>query len=479
MSCYDRMMRLSQFSLLALLVAGAGGCAANTQPRYPAPPGYVNPGQWTPLAQPGYAPPPAPWAPPAQQAPPGFFPLQPIFRPVNVPALMALQGRVPCAPREVAPGTWATFDCGPFQALSRAIQYIPFVRYNFLPSGPLPASVDHRTEGSEGPVKDQGAVGDCTAVSLSTAMDNAIRRMGRRDVVSALHVWSRYGVPVTGKAGDSNLDKAVAVEETWQYDPVKACKLVRSPMDTCTTAYGVSSGSESFDPALKAEHATADASGRYKLTAVEQLHAKPADVNEIAGVLASGDDVWISFTVNDQAWMQRSLQSAVIPDYDTVEDTGHAVTLAGYRTMGNGTKQFLIHNSWSARWGDNGYGWISEAMVVKFTRAAYHVRVADAGGGTPQVGPTPPAPTKGDCPAGQVKEPVFGTCIPDALPGGLPGGFPALPGFAPGSQSSPGAPSDQGACPAGQAPDMMTRRCAALCAGGLPAVGGMCVPLPH
>jgi Papain family cysteine protease len=468
-------MRLSLIPLLALIVAGAGGCATGSQPRYPAPQGYANPGQWVPLAQPG--PSPSPWSPAAQQ--PGFFPLQPIFRPVNVPALLALQGRVPCAPREVAPGTWATFDCGPFQALSRAIQYIPFVRFNFLPAGPLPASVDHRADGSEGPIKDQGAVGDCTAVSLSTAMDNAVRRMGRRDVISALHVWSRYGVPITGKAGDSNLDKAVAVEETWQYDPVKACKLVRSPMDTCTTAYGVSSGSEAFDPSLKAEHASADASGRYKLTAVEQLHAKPADINEIAGVLATGDDVWISFTVNDQAWMERSLQNAVIPDYDTVEDTGHAVTLAGYRTLSNGTKQFLIHNSWSARWGDNGYGWISEAMVAKFTRAAYHVRVADSGGGgapgsKPQTPGQPPAGD--DCPAGQVKEPVFGTCIP----GGIPGGIPGLPGFPSGSQApAPSAPPAQGGCPAGQAPDMMTRQCAGLCAGGAPSVGGMCLPLPH
>jgi len=396
--------------------------------------------------------------------------------PADLPA--GQRARPARAPREVAPGTWATFDCAPFEALSRAIQYIPFVRFNFLAAGPLPASVDHRSEGSEGPIKDQGAVGDCTAVSLSTAMDNAVRRMGRRDVISALHVWSRYGVPITGKAGDSNLDKAVAVEETWQYDPVKACKLVRSPMDTCTTAYGVSSGSEAFEPALKAEHATADASGRYKLTAVEQLHAKPANIAEIAGVLASGDDVWISFTVNDQAWMQRSLQNAVIPDYDTVEDTGHAVTLAGYRTLSNGTKQFLIHNSWSARWGDNGYGWISEAMVARYTRAAYHVRVADAGGGgSSPVQPPGQAPgqapaTRDDCPAGEAKEPVFGTCIPAGLPQGLPG----LPGFPSGTQApSPTAPG----CPAGQAPDLMTRQCAGLCAGGAPSVGGMCVPLLH
>src|SRR5262249_10290909 len=158
-----------------------------------------------------------------------------------------------------------------FQAITRAAQYIPYIRFNFLPSGPLPASVDHRTEGGEGPVKDQGAVGACTALSLSTAMENALRRSGQRDGISALDLWSRYGVGGSGQAGDSNVGKAVAVEQSWPYDPVKACKLARAPMDACGVAYGVSSGSEAFDPALKAEHAGADAAGRYQLASIEQL----------------------------------------------------------------------------------------------------------------------------------------------------------------------------------------------------------------
>ncbi len=43
----------------------------------------------------------------------------------------------------------------------------------------------------------------CTAFSLSTAMDNAILRLGKREVMSPLHVWSRYRVPEIDKAGDS------------------------------------------------------------------------------------------------------------------------------------------------------------------------------------------------------------------------------------------------------------------------------------
>jgi hypothetical protein len=501
-SCYDWWMRFTAIPLAlvgALGLAGAPGCASYSTPSS-SPPGYVNPGQWTPMAgpggqaygygqpgygapgygapgyapqgygQPGYAP--QGYAP--QGAPQGswFPPFQQVFRPVNVQALLAMQGRVPCAPREVAPATWATFDCAPFQAIQQAVQYIPYVRFNFLPMGPAPAGVDHRTERGEGPVKDQGAVGACTAMSLSTAMDNAVRRMGRQDVVSALHIWSRYGVGITGHAGDSNVGKTVATEQTWGYDPVKACKLAKSAVDSCGVAYGVSSGSENFDPALKAEHANADANGRYRLVAVEQLHARPADPNEMTTVLAGGDDVWISFSVNDQAWMARSLHDAVIPDYETVDDTGHAVVLAGYRTLPNGTKQFLVHNSWSTRWGDNGYGWISEAMVSRYTRAAYKVRVADGGGGG---GAPPPAASGGDCPAGQVKAPLLGTCVP-GLPGMPAPGAPP-PNVAPQAPPPAGPQAPKGACPAGQAQDMMNGQCVPACPGGGPAVGGMCLPL--
>jgi hypothetical protein len=473
-------MRVLTFPLFALLATGLGGCSVfSSHPAQPqGPQGYNNPGQWAPLGpqgpqgygqpgygQPGYGAPAPSWMPP-------------IFRPVNVAALQALQGRMPCAPREVAPGTWATFDCAPFQAVQRAFQYVPMVRYNFLPVGAPAAAVDHRSEGAEGPVKDQGAVGSCTAVSLSTAMDNAVRRMGRQDVISALHVWSNYGIGVMGKAGDSNLDRSLTTENVWQYDPVKACKLVRTPMDSCTTAYGVSSGSESFDPALKAEHARADEGGRYKLSGLEQLHAKPADPNEMAAVLSSGDDIWISFSVNDAAWMSRSLTNAVIPDYEVTEDVGHAVVLAGYRTLPNGTKQFLVHNSWSSRWGDNGYGWISEAMVARHTRAAYRVRVTEGAGNAPG---TPGQAPSGACPAGQAKDPIFGVCVPAGIPG-VPG-LPGLPGQpAPGAQPAPAQPGQPpaqpkaGGCPQGQAPDMMSGQCNNLCPSGTPSVGGMCLP---
>lgn len=418
--------------------------------------------------------------------------------PVNASAVKSLQGQVACAPKEVAPGEWVTFDCGPFADVRRAIA--PLYRRSFV-TGPLPPIVDHRMTGLEGPVKSQGAVGTCTAVSLSSAMEHAIRKMGRPDVVSALHVWSKYAVSSMGVAGDQTEGERIALDAAWPYDPAKACKLLRQPFDSCGKAYGVSSGTGDLDGGLRSERKAADGAGRYTVSAIEQLQAKPADVNEMSAVLAGGDAIWASFWVDSDAWSSRNMQAgAVIPDYEQREESGHAVLIAGYRDVG-GRKQFLIHNSWGTRWGDGGYGWISEAMVKRHLRAAYKVRVGDGSGPFPQPNPNPGG---GACPAGQAPDSVLGGCVALCASGsapaagvclptipGLPGGFPSvIPGMpAPGSGPlplplplpfplpgvTPPSPGPQ-ACAQGQVKDAVTGQCASPCAGGGAPVGGLCVP---
>lgn len=432
-----------------LLVALASAC---TREGPPAGPAAVSPGraQWTPYVG---------------------------ARPVNVAALRSLSGRVRCAPKEVAPGTWAAFDCGPQQEIARAVAGAPRMQ---LVSGPLPPFVDHRLTGLEGPVKAQGAVGACTAFSLSTAMDHAIRRAGVGDVVAPLHIWSKYGVPNMGAAGDRTADETITTEAVWPYDPAKACKLTLVPFDACGSAYSVQSGTGVFDKQLQAERKIADKKGRFRVSAIEKL-SKPVDTDELAAVLAGGDDVWASFWVDSEAWSDRSLQAGVIPDYERREDEGHAVVLSGYRPTPSG-RQFLVHNSWGARWGDGGYGWLSEAMVRKHLKAAFKVRVADteAPGPTPIPGPAPapaPAPAPSGCATGQTRDAVTGQCANVCPSGSAPAAgvcLPSIPGFPP---ALPGpAPAPSVACPAGQAPDLMTGQCFARCAGGNPSIGGMCLP---
>lgn len=397
-------------------------------------------------------------------------------RPVNVAALRSLAGRVRCAPKEVAPGTWAAFDCAPQQAITRAVPIAPRMQ---LVSGPLPPFVDHRLAGLEGPVKAQGAVGACTAFSLSTAMDHAIRRAGAADVVAPLHIWSKYGVPNMGAAGDRTEDERFTTEPVWPYDPAKACKLMLVPFDACGSAYSVQSGTGVFDKQLQTEKKIADGKGRFRVAGIEQL-SRPVDTDELAAVIAGGDDVWASFWVSSDAWSDRSLQAGVIPDYERTEDEGHAVVLAGYRPMPSG-RQFLVHNSWGSRWGDGGYAWLSEAMVRKHLKAAFKVRVTDTAAPGPAPIPTPgpapaPAPPPSGCAAGQTRDAVTGQCAAVCPSGSPPAAgvcLPTLPGFPP---AVPPGPAPTSRCGAGQAPDLMTGQCLPLCAGGNPPIGGLCLP---
>lgn len=470
--------------LLALPLALAACSASSPRPR-PAPQAWAPPPPAAPALAPG-APQPGAAAPPAwgfsPAPPPSAWPSLPslpsIFRPVNVSALQSMRGRR-CAPKEVVPGVWVGFDCGMFQPIARAIPFVRSARMGFV-TGPLPAEVDHRQRGLTGPIKNQQAVGACTAFSLSSAMDHAIRKLSRQEVTAPLHVWSKYGVPSMGTAGDQTSGETITVEQAWPYDPVKACKMMRDPFDSCGAAYNVQPGTGDGDPTILAEKQRADTQGRYKIIAIEQLNTKPVDVQELAAVLAGGDALWASFWVDGDAWTSRALRNGVLPEYYNHDNSGHAVVLVGYRTVG-GAKQFLIHNSWGDRWGEGGYGWISESNVVRHIRAAYKVRIGDPSA-------PGPAPNAAGCPSGQVRDSVLGTCAPLCASGSAPAAgvcLPTIPGFTPPGlpPGLPGPlplpqpqPQPQGGCPQGQAPDMMSGQCAPLCPSGTPAIGGMCLP---
>ncbi len=436
---------------LGLLIA-ASGCTTRRAAPQPPPPGYVQPGQAPPPAPAAQGPAAWPWLAFQLPAP---LPAPGIFRPVNVQALVGSLGKSPCRPHEVSPGNWVGFDCTPPQFVLGAL---PFQRTQQFNSsvGAIPASVDHRATGLEGPVKNQGAVGTCTAVSLSTAMEHQLRKMRHTQNVSSLHIWSNYRIPSMGPAGDSNMNKRIAAEQVWPYDPAQACKMMERSYDSCGSAYDVTPNTASSDPQITASKSRADGAGLYTLVGVERLPSH--DPNEIATIIAGGDSVWVAFNVNMDAWTTRNMVNNVIQDYTMTSSTGHAVVLSGYRTVGS-QKQFLIHNSWGTSWGEGGYAWIGENMVRTQLRYAYRVRVADpAGGNTPN-----PTPGGNTCPNGAPA--IGGLCLP------------ALPGFGPPQpQPNPNPGSNQSGCPAGQTKDLLSGQCVNACANGTPAIGGMCLP---
>ena len=284
-----------------------------------------------------------------------------------------------------------------------------------------------------------------------------------------------------GPAGDGTENRTLAVEQSWGYDPAKACALMRTPGDDCSEAYGVASGSGEFDPVLRGEKTAADNAGAWKLAQVEAF-SKPANPDEMAAVLAGGDAIWMAFNLDPASWKSSAMTEGVIPDYVPTTDVGHAVTLVGYRTTPMG-RQYLIHNSWGEDWGEGGYAWISERMVRENTRSAYKLVVEGYGlssnGGQP-VNPNGPAgPSANGCPQGQIPDAVTRQCAALCPSGSAPAAgvcLPSIPGFgpAPTQPGQPGAP--QSTCPQGQVVDVFSGQCSAPCANGAPPAGGLCMP---
>jgi hypothetical protein len=397
--------------------------AAHNAPAPPPPPHNAPPPPATvkPMTPRLFIPPP----PPPPQPVPGRTGR--VIHPLPVPNLgsqqtildiphIVLRANAKCGPRELGGGHWIHLDCNVHVPIASAkpasleAHKLTLVLKGGLKldspvSATLPDAVDHRNDGTEGPIKDQGQVGSCTSFSLSSAMDNGIRRQNKGDTMSSLHIWSHYGYPAMQSAANASLNRGIADWAVWPYDERIACELDQSgqPNDCGPYSPPVTQGAGPSDPKVEASEKAADAAGQWKVT---EFDSSPTDPDSIAALLATGSDVWFSMDIGD-SWMNPN--GDTIADWnDGSIDGGHAVLFAGYRHV-NGQRQFLVHNSWGTDWANNGYAYISEAMVRQYIKTAYKVVVAN----TTQPPPPPNnsnSLTDDDCAANQLVDSVTGQC---------------------------------------------------------------------
>ncbi|MEO8875659.1 MAG: C1 family peptidase [Polyangiaceae bacterium] len=419
-------------------------------------------------------------------------------------------------PKEVAPGVFVHLDCFPYRRVVIATKHATALKIRLMhvrgavwhhaendaanhggsladgpvgaplafavaaPVAALPDLVDHRLNGTEGPIKDQGDVGACTAFALSAVMDNSLRRANLNITTSPEHVWGHYGVPTMEDAASGNVNRGITTFDAFPYSGKEACEITKDTTDDCGETYGVLPNTAAADGTLQGRLRTADAANGHRMIAFEELDISPPNIDELVSTLASGADVWAGFNIDSSLWVNRRMQAFVIPDWST-PDGGHSIAISGYRKAAGGY-QFLIHNSWGPSWGDGGYAWISQAMVSKWMHLAYKVRTdVDAGSPTSPV----PAQTDEDCRGDQVLDSVTNKCAgvcpdqtrpangqcpsgpapaPQALPlpflpgfAGIPGipaipgfsipGFPAAPAPAPAASGQQAAPQQPGAQP--------------------------------
>lgn len=427
----DRKRRFAP-QALALSISLLAACSKSPPPAPPPQPYAAQP-------------PPSAWAPP-----PAAQPGVPAIGSSVMDLLAAAQRSIPCPLPGLPPELARLVDCAAMRAAAGAVEYVPRAI-----TSALPALVDHRAQGLTGPVKNQNPVGACAGFAISSVMDTAIRRRGRFDVVSPLHVFASY----TQQNDLGALKgKPLTVEPVWPFDKVKACRIAAPQHGgNCESEAGVYPGSGVNDPLLLSEKARADGTGVFRIDAMEYLTAK--DVDQIALLLAEGEAVWVALAFNRQAWDWDSVKSGYLPYYPPQDGLGHAVVLQGYR-MGPGGREFLFQNSWGPSWGLGGYLWIPDSMLRTHLLHGYRVRVSEAAGApyVPPALPTAPAVPAASCPPGQT--PLLGVCLP--LPGAPQGG--SLP--APGTFPSPGAVPSLGNCPAGTLPNPLSPgQCVAVPSG--------------
>jgi len=304
---------------------------------------------------------------PAPAAPP------PLRKPSVIPSLPALPS--PAAYPKVAPpargpdmegcghvwtgSQWAAISCvAPKLGSRRAAEVvIPYDRM-LPPTAQLPQIVDHRAEGTEGPMRKQGGP-LCTAFSFTSALDHAWARWtGQPGAFSVMQVWGRYYRKSEEQAAIANVGEVVSNEADWPYDhniadTWRGCHGDEKPGVIC---------GQSVDQAKIAE---LDRNAVAMITKVEVIPASQVDV--LREKLAGGQDVVLQIKM-------PSLVTAGAPGATYLVGSArkngtpgpnHAILLSGYAMTPNGT-YYLVHNSFGPKWGDQGYAWLHEDFLKAY-----------------------------------------------------------------------------------------------------------------
>jgi hypothetical protein len=302
-------------------------------------------------------------------------------RTIPVPALpdlpeLSAQGPSPSAPSRASTdgnpchAVWTGTSAAPlacaksllfFDQRGSATRIVPRTLLAHDPSV-LPAVVDHRLEGTEGPIRDQGPAPTCTAFASAAALDHALARWGGGNpAVSVMQIWARYHSPEVITSLTSNVGLKLGAESEWPYSSPEAMSWVpcseysRTPREGC--------GHPVNDARLK----RVGASIVGEFTEIEYI-GKSADSIVLEAKLAAGQDVMVTIEPPASLVPRGRPGAHYIPDYtrSAGSGTGHSMLIAGYAHFPHGT-YFLLHNSWGTNWGDGGYAWMHEATMRRWS----------------------------------------------------------------------------------------------------------------
>ena len=194
----------------------------------------------------------------------------------------------------------------------------------------VPSSIDWRTLGAVTPVKDQGQCGSCWSFSATGAMEGAwsittgnLVSLSEEQLVDCSKRYGNLGCNggLMDNAFQYAIDNGMCVESDYPY-----------------TASAGSSGScqSTCDPEVTVKDC-ADVPANNQLALKEAVSFGP-----------------VSIAIEADQRIFQSYSSGVITSSTCGTELDHGVLIVGYGTE-NGVDYWLVKNSWSTTWGDEGY----------------------------------------------------------------------------------------------------------------------------
>ena len=191
----------------------------------------------------------------------------------------------------------------------------------------VPSSIDWRTSGVVTPVKDQGQCGSCWSFSATGAMEGAwsiatgnLVSLSEEQLVDCSKRYGNLGCNggLMDNAFQYAIDNGMCVESDYPYTASSG-----SCQSTC-------------DP---------------EVTIADCADVPPDNQLALKEAVSFGP---VSIAIEADQRIFQSYSSGVITSSTCGTDLDHGVLIVGYGTE-NGVDYWLVKNSWSTTWGDEGY----------------------------------------------------------------------------------------------------------------------------
>ncbi|KAH7653591.1 Fruit bromelain protein [Dioscorea alata] len=214
----------------------------------------------------------------------------------------------------------------PFSSNNKASK-TPFKYANFTDA---PESVDWRTKGAVTPIKDQGQCGSCWAFSAVASMEGAAK-LSTGKLISL----SEQELVDCDIKGDDQGCEGGLMDEAFKF-------IINNGGLNTEDKYPYTGADDSCDTKKAASHAAA----------IKSYEDVPA--NSEADLLKAVANQPVSVAI-DAGGSFQFYSSGVYSDKGCGNTLDHGVAAVGYGVTSNGTKYWIVKNSWGEGWGEKGY----------------------------------------------------------------------------------------------------------------------------